>query len=45
MLLPDELQRIHYLARRQVLQRLACLMHADEHELLALYVETGFTLP
>ena len=44
MLLPDELQRMHYLARRQVLQS-HCLLHADEHDLLALYVETGFNRP
>lgn len=43
VLLPDELQRIHYLARRQVLQRLGTL-HGDEHDLLALYLEVGFTL-
>ena len=44
LLLPDELQRMHYLARRQVLQS-HCLLHADEHDLLALYVETGFNRP
>jgi hypothetical protein len=44
LVLPDELQRMHYLARRQVLQS-RCLMHADEHDLLALYLDTGFNLP
>lgn len=44
ILLPDELQRMHYLARRQSLQS-NCRMHGDEHDLLALYVDTGFNLP
>jgi hypothetical protein len=44
VLLPDELQRIHYLARRQIIQR-HCRLYAEEHELLALYVEEGFTRP
>ncbi len=44
VLLPDELQRMHYLARRQDLQS-HCRMHADEHDLLALYVDTGFNQP
>ncbi len=44
VLLPDELQRLHYLARRQVIQN-RCWYQADEHDLLALYVDTGFNLP
>lgn len=43
-LLPDELQRLHYLARRQILQN-RCWYHAEEHDLLAVYVDTGFNLP
>jgi len=44
VLFPDELQRLHYLARRQILQN-HCLIHAEEHDLLALYIETGLNLP
>lgn len=43
VLLPDELPRLHYLARRQVIQN-RCWYQADEHDLLALYVDTGFNL-
>ncbi len=44
VLLPNELQRLHYLARRQIIQN-RCWYHADEHDLLALYADTGFNLP
>lgn len=40
-LLPDELQRLHYLSRRAVLQE-RLDYQADEIDLLALYIEAGF---
>ena len=43
-LLPDQVSRLHYLRRREAIER-ELLIEADEMDLIALYLESSFCIP
>lgn len=43
-LLPDQVSRLHYLRRREAIER-ELLIEADEMDLIALYLESSFCVP